>query len=173
MNPPRAARRLIVLALALALAASARSADSGAPPGDGANLAEAQRVTDELHLAAMMGRVLDQQKALLDRTIRQMMPKAHPAASPADVEQAVLKQEKTMDLIWSSIDLRDLQNQMARVYREVFTPGELHGMAEFYATPAGRAAIEKQPQVQELMMQVMMPRIMAAISQARHAFGPP
>jgi hypothetical protein len=160
-------RLFIALTLALALAVPVRAAEAIVSNPDTASLDDARRVTDQLHLSATMARVLDQQKAMLDRTIRQMMPKAHPGASPADVEKAVLRQQKTMDLIWASIDLNDLQGQMARVYSEVFTSDELHGIATFYDTPAGKAAIEKQPQIQQRMMQVMMPKIMAAIQQAR------
>ncbi len=54
------------------------------------------------------------------------------------------------------------QAGMAKAYSEVFTEEELKGMSNFYTTPAGRASLEKMPEVQAKSMEVMMPAIMSA-----------
>lgn len=153
----------------LSMQRSATGAASAEP--ENATLAQAQLVINRMHIAEMMRKMLDQQKRAMAGMTRQMMAKMKPDANPADVDRAVAMQQKVMSAVFSSIDLNDLQNQMAQAYSTIFTPDELQGMADFYDTPAGQAAIQKQPQVQQAMMQIMMPKIMGAVQQMQQHMG--
>jgi hypothetical protein len=68
--------------------------------------------------------------------------------------------------------MNSLQDDIAGVYSQVFTKDELNGIADFYDTPSGQALLDKQPQIQQKMMQVMMPRMMQAMASARNAAAP-
>ena len=72
-------------------------------------------------------------------------------------------QAKVMDVMWAEMKPEQMGQEMAQAYAEVFTPAELRGMAEFYATAAGQATIEKAPEIQQRLVQAMMPRMMAAM----------
>jgi hypothetical protein len=134
-----------------------------------ATLADAQAVMDKMHFGQMMGAVIEQQKAAAAKMTRQMLAKMKPDMSPQDVEKAVAQQKKVMDAIWGSIDMNELQQQMAQIYSNVFTADELHGMSEFYTTPAGQAALQKAPEVQQQTMQVIMPKMMEAMQKLPQA----
>jgi hypothetical protein len=60
-----------------------------------------------------------------------------------------------------------MRQDFARIFTEVYTPDELRGMADFYDTAAGKAWAAKQPEVQQKLMQVMMPRVMAGMPAAQ------
>ena len=45
------------------------------------------------------------------------------------------------------------------------TPDELSGLSDFYDTPTGQSYIAKQPEVQQQLMQVLMPRMQGMQSQ--------
>lgn len=64
--------------------------------------------------------------------------------------------------MFSEIDWDPIKEGMTTAYAEVFTKEELRGVADFYATPAGKASIEKQPELQQKTMTIMMPAIMEA-----------
>jgi hypothetical protein len=87
---------------------------------------------------AMAGkRLTAQQQAIVD-------------AAPAEFA-AVMREEFS----WAK-----LQPLYVGIYRESFTQDEIDGMLAFYATPAGRAVIDKMPQVMARSMQLM--QVMAA-----------
>jgi len=48
-----------------------------------------------------------------------------------------------------------MRQDFARAFTEVYTKDELRGMADFYDTAAGKAWAEKQPEVQQKLMQAM------------------
>ncbi len=54
----------------------------------------------------------------------------------------------------------EMRTAMAQIYSEVFTKEDLNSMAAFYSTPGGQALVDKQPDVQQKMMGVMMPMVM-------------
>jgi hypothetical protein len=82
-------------------------------------------------------RLTDKQQAIINEAPREFA--------------AVLREE----LSWAKI-----KPLYVGIYRESFTQEEIDGMLAFYATPVGRATIEKMPQVMTRSMQLM--QVMAA-----------
>jgi hypothetical protein len=129
-------------------------------PGDiKAMVSDAERVLKKMHFADMMNKVLEQQKqAILQMSARQGGGKLPPGTTK---EEMAAFQVKVLDKVFSQIQGSDMENDIAQIYSNVFSPDELNGLADFYDTPTGQALIAKQPAVQQQMMQVMMPRMMA------------
>ena len=135
-------------------------ADKKVTPGElKATVADADRVLKKMHFAEMMNKVLEQQKqAMIQMMARQGGGKLPPGTTR---EEMAAFQAKVLDKVFSQIQGSDMENDIAQIYSNVFTPDELNGLADFYDTPTGQALIAKQPAVQQQMMQVMMPRMMA------------
>lgn len=135
-------------------------ADKKVTPGElKATVADADRVLKKMHFAEMMNKILEQQKqAIMQMTARQGGGKLPPGTTK---EEMAAFQAKVLDKVFSQIQGSDMENDIAQIYSKVFSPDELNGLADFYDTPTGQALIAKQPAVQQQMMQVMMPRMMA------------
>jgi hypothetical protein len=58
-----------------------------------------------------------------------------------------------------------MEADVATIYSNVFTKDQLAGLGDFYDSPAGQAFTDKQPEIQQQMQQVIMPRIMAVMPQ--------
>jgi uncharacterized protein len=74
-------------------------------------------------------------------------------------------QKQVMDLVQSAMDPKQMESDVATIYSNVFTKDQLAGLGDFYDSPAGQAFTEKQPEIQQQMQQVVMPRIMAVMPQ--------
>src|SRR6185312_2170547 len=79
--------------------------------------------------------------------------------APEDLERICAQQKKIMDEALDALTGPQMKADMARIYSSVFSKEELDSLGAFYSTPAGQAMVAKQPQVQEQMMQAMMPRM--------------
>jgi hypothetical protein len=135
-----------------------------------ATLADAQALLRKMNFGQMMTRILEQQKLAIAQMMKQQMLRR--GMSPDEAAAASAKQGQAMDAFWKAIDMNSLQDDIAGVYSQVFTKDELNGIADFYDTPSGQALLDKQPQIQQKMMQVMMPRMMQAMASARNAAAP-
>jgi hypothetical protein len=78
-------------------------------------------------------------------------------------EDMVALQTKIMDTMFAELKPETMRPELAKAYSDVFTKDELSGLADFYGTPAGQAMTSKQPELQQKMMEIMQPRIMAAM----------
>ena len=76
-------------------------------------------------------------------------------------------QSKIMDAIFAELKPESMRADIAKAYSDVFTKDELAGMADFYGTPAGQALTAKQPELQQKMMEIMQPRLMAGMQKAQ------
>jgi hypothetical protein len=124
-----------------------------------ATIADAQRVLSKMHFNEMIDKMLEQQRrAIAQMMAQQRKGKLPPGTTP---EEMAAFQQKVLDKLMSGIKGSDLQQDVATIYTNVFTPDELNGLADFYDTSTGQMLIAKQPLVQQQMMQTMMPRIMA------------
>ncbi len=124
-----------------------------------ATLADAEAVLGKMKFEAMIGRMLDQQKkGMMSMTMKM-------TGNPKGVDPAAYAafQSKVADAMFAAMKPEEMKADFAKIYSEVFTKGELQGLADFYGTPTGQAMIDKQPVVQQKMTEAMMPRIMAAI----------
>ncbi|MFT3868288.1 MAG: DUF2059 domain-containing protein [Nibricoccus sp.] len=90
---------------------------------------------------------------------------------PKDFEE---HQSKVMDAMMEAMNLPQMKEDMKKIYAETFSKEELAAMNNFYATPAGLAMIDKQPEISEKLQALMMPRMMSAmpkIQQMSQEFG--
>ena len=128
-----------------------------------ATLADAEAVINKMKFEEMIGKVLAQQKQATVDMMKKMM------GNPKGIDQADFAafQGKIMDAMYAAMKPEEMKADFARIYSEVFTKGELQGLANFYDTPAGQATIDKQPEIQQKSMEIMMPRMMAAMPEVQ------
>jgi hypothetical protein len=126
-----------------------------------ATIADAEEVFRKMNFDEMLGKVLDQQKKASLNMIRQMFARGTPKG--VSQEDMMALQTKIMDVMFAELKPESLRADLAKVYSDVFTKDELAGLADFYGTPAGQAMTSKQPELQQKMMEIMQPRIMAAM----------
>lgn len=124
-----------------------------------ATLADAEAVLTKMKFESMLGKILEQQK----QTTVGMMKKMMGNAKGVDQKDFAAFQAKVMDTMYAAMKPEEMKGDFARIYSDVFTKGELQGLADFYDTPTGQALIDKQPVIQQKSMEVLMPRIMAAM----------
>jgi hypothetical protein len=125
-----------------------------------------------MHFEEMFAKIMDQQK----KSMAPMMQRMTAGVKLPDEDRAkmVAIQQKVMDELFDSMSGPEMKAAVADIYRSVFSKEELASQAAFYSTPAGQAMTGKQPQVQEKMMQVMMPKmaeIGPKMQAAMKAFG--
>lgn len=126
-----------------------------------ATLAEAEDVLRKMNFNQMMSRILEQQKKSSLSMIKQMAGQM--GGTGASQEDFMAFQQKVMDTMFAELQPDSLQGDVAKIYSEVYTKDELQAQADFYSTAAGQAMVDKQPDVQQKMSELMMPRIMAAM----------
>ena len=147
----------------LSLVSDAAIANAPAVPTK-ATLADAEDVFRVMRFDDMMKKILDGQKKGMMPMMQQQMSQAlsRMGANLSDEDKAALHamQNKIVDQTFSAITSPEMRAEMAKIYSEVFSKEELNSMAGFYGTPAGQALVDKQPEVQQKMMSVMMPMIM-------------
>ncbi len=124
-----------------------------------ATLADAEAVIGKMKFDTMIAKMLEQQKKGMLAMTKKM------AGNSKGVNQAEFDayQAKVMDAMNAAMKPEDMKADFAKVYSEVFTKGELQGLADFYDSPTGQAMIDKQPEVQQKTMAAIMPRMMAAM----------
>ncbi len=75
--------------------------------------------------------------------------------------------ERMVDVLMAGMQPEGMREDFARIHSEVYTEEELRGMANFYDTAAGKAWTAKQPEVQQRLMQAMMPRVLHGMPEAQ------
>jgi hypothetical protein len=130
-----------------------------------ATIADAEEVFRKMNFDEMLGKIMDQQKKAQLNMIRQMFARNAPKDGSQDDRMAL--QSKIMDAIFAELKPESMRADIAKAYSDVFTKDELAGLADFYGTPAGQALTAKQPELQQKMMEIMQPRIMAGMQKAQ------
>jgi hypothetical protein len=97
---------------------------------------------------------------MIQQQMAQAFSRAGANLSDEDKVAISAMQSKMTDQTFNAITSPEMRGAMAKIYSEVFSKGELNNMAAFYGTSAGQALVDKQPEVQQKMMTVMMPMIM-------------
>ena len=82
---------------------------------------------------------------------------------PDEAAKVAAFQQKIMAAMFEEMDLPGMRQDVAKAYAETFSSAELKAQSDFYSTPAGQAMIDKQPQIQQRMTELMMPRMMKAM----------
>lgn len=139
------------------VADAATKGGDAALPATPATLADAEGVLKTMHFDDLLAKVVEQQKKAMGPVLQRMM--AGMKVPPEDRARVAEMQKKIMDEALDSLSGPDMKADVARIYSNVFTKEELDSLGAFYSTPAGQAMVAKQPQVQEQMMQAMMPRM--------------
>jgi uncharacterized protein len=129
-----------------------------------ATLADAEEVFRGMRFDDMMKKVLDGQKKamgpMMQQSIAQGMGRFGANLSDEDKAALMAMQNKLLDRTLGAISSPEMRSAMEKIYSETFSKEELNSMSAFYSTPGGQAMIDKQPDVQQKMMGVMMPMIM-------------
>ena len=72
-------------------------------------------------------------------------------------------QKKMSEAMFAEMDIPGMQTDLAQVYADTFSSAELKAQADFYSTAAGQSMIDKQPEIQRRVTELMMPRMMKAM----------
>ncbi len=125
-----------------------------APLATPATLADAEEMLKSMRFDEMMAKIMEQQK-------QAMLPMLQQSAARARVpeehrERFMELQAKILDETFSVMGGPEMRAAVADIYSEVFSREELAAMGAFHSTPAGQSMIDKQPAVQQRMMEVMM-----------------
>jgi uncharacterized protein len=124
-----------------------------------ATLADAEALLGKMKFEEMLGKILEQQK----QGMAAMTQKMTGGMKGVDPEEFAAFQAKVMDTMFAELNPEAMRGDMAKIYSEIFTKSELAGLSDFYGTEAGRAMIDKQPELTQKMNELMIPRIMAAM----------
>jgi hypothetical protein len=130
-----------------------------------ATLADAQRVLEKIHFGEMLGKVLESQQKAQVEAMRSQLAKSGMSAD--QIDKIIAQQAGIMKRMWAGIDTKSLQDSMAQIYSEEFTADQLNGISQFYDTSAGQATLEKAPEIQQKLMKILMPQMMAAAMKMR------
>jgi hypothetical protein len=96
----------------------------------------------------------DQMMKMMEPMMRGMLARADkdmPAEQRAKVGEM---QEKIMALV--AVSLNKTKPALAKVYTDIYTEEEIDGILAFYKSPAGKAFLQKMPEVMQRSMPVMM-----------------
>ncbi len=130
------------------------------------SVAEADEVLLKANFDAMWDRIAEEQKKGIISSIRaQISGEFSKAGLSAGEIDSVL--DKMGDALVAGMQSDTMRQDFAKIYADVYTKDELRGMAAFYDTAAGKAWVEKQPDVQQRLMQTLMPRVMQGMPAAQ------
>ncbi len=127
-------------------------------------ISEAAELIRSMKFEEMIKKSIDQQKEAMADMTRQML-------GDQASEEMIAMQMRAMEAFNEAMDWDGFQEDMTRVYEETFSSEEIQGLLNFYSTPAGRAYVDKQPELARRTMQVMQPRIMKAMPRMHQALG--
>ncbi len=131
-----------------------------------ATVAEADEMLDKMKFDAMWDQIAtEQKKAMVGAMRQQAAPEFTKARLKPDEIETLL--DRMGQAVVGGLNSEAMRKDFARIYSEVYTKDELQGMAAFYDTAAGKAWNAKQPEVQQKLMQAMMPRVMQGMPAAQ------
>jgi hypothetical protein len=154
--------------LTLVADAAVTNAPAAALP---ATVADASSVLNKMRFEEMMDRVIAQQRKALGTQFERMS--AQMLAQGASKDDVDGFQKKMMDEVLSAMEPKQLKDDMATIYSQVFTKKELEEMSAFFSTPLGEVIAAKQPDVQEKLgavIQERMAQVMPRVQQMSREF---
>lgn len=125
-----------------------------------ATFEQADEILRKMNFEVMIKKILDQQKKAATNMTKQMVARM---GGGANADEIAAHQAKVMDVLFKEMDIEGMQKDVAKIYSEVFTAEELRGYSEYLSTASGQAMIDKQPEIQQKMMEAMMPRMQNAM----------
>lgn len=154
----------LVAALALAFTASAN-----ATPASRASL---ESLFQLIHVESMIDNVYATMQKSMAQTFAQDAQQR--GASPARQRIEAKAMADSMALVRKEYNWGVMEPEMLDAYQKTFSEEEVTAMINFYASPAGQAAINKMPQLTQAMMastqahmQALLPQIRAISEKAR------
>jgi hypothetical protein len=96
----------------------------------------------------------DQMMKMMEPMMKGMMAQANQDMPAEQRAKVSAMQEKLMALMAER--LNKAKPALAKVYTDTYTEEELDGILAFYKSPAGKALIQKMPEVMQRVMPVMM-----------------
>jgi hypothetical protein len=108
----------------------------------------------------MIGKSIEAQQKAMAKAMGQMGGRDMPDAEKARMAEF---QAKVMKVMLDEMDLPGMRQDMAKAMAEIYTAEEIRAQSAFYSTPAGKATLDKQPQLQSRITELMMPRMMKAM----------
>jgi uncharacterized protein len=141
--------------ITLLLSAGAASADEASKK---AKIDEIFQITN---VDRMVKQITDQMQAMQLAQIAKMDKASQPKAEEA--------QKKIAQILAERMSWDRLKPRFSKLYEETFTEEELDGTLTFYKSPAGRALLEKMPELMQRSMAVaqeMMADVMPEIESA-------
>jgi hypothetical protein len=144
-------------ATTLHLMSGAGVANAPAPVATPASLADAQEVLRVMHFDDMIAKTMEQQKKAMGDMMQAQVARSKIPAE--DRDRFLAMQKKILDETMDSVTGPEMQATVAKIFSETYSKEELSSLGAFYATPAGQSMIAKQPEVQQKMMQFMMPKM--------------
>ena len=142
--------------------ATAKIATAEAAKGTPATVADAAAVIDRMHFDELITKTMEQQKKSMAGMSQQMAKQMGGKFDPKDFEEY---QAKVWDVVQAAMNPAQMKKDITDIYAQTFTKEELTALGDFYSTPAGQALTDKQPEVQQKLQALMMPRIMSSMPQ--------
>lgn len=130
-----------------------------------ASVEDAEAVLRKMNFQKMIGAVLAQQKQMLLTMSEKVASGANADSKGFDPAAYAAYRQQVLDLVQTAMDPKQLESDVATIYSNLFTKDQLAGLGDFYDSPAGQAFADKQPEIQQQMQQVILPRIMAVVPQ--------
>jgi hypothetical protein len=96
----------------------------------------------------------DQMMKMMEPMMKGMMAQADKNMPAEQRAKAGEMQEKMMALVAGAYS--KAKPALAKVYADTYTEEELDGILAFYKSPAGKALLQKMPEVMQRLMPVMM-----------------
>jgi len=151
---------ILVAALFLPLLGSAQVTVSIA--GDEPSKEDVKRLFDLMASRDQMRQLMTQMVAQMRSLSRQQIKREHPAVSDADLARA----DRQSDEFVKTFPLEEMLNDMVPVYQKHFSKSDIDGLIAFYSSPTGQKFLHEMPTVTAETMQVLYPRIQAAMEAA-------
>ncbi len=136
------------LASALILGAALLCCASPILADEATKAAKIDQMMELTHYDRMMKQTLEQMKNM---QLEQFKKLATPEAR-AESEEV---QQKTMALLADRLSYEKVKPLFLKLYMDVFTEEEIDGIVGFYKSPAGKAMLEKTPQLMQRLMPMM------------------
>ena len=125
-----------------------------------------------IHVDSMIDNVYASMQKMMTQTFAQDAQQR--GASPARQRIEAKAMEDSMALVRKEYNWSVMEPEMLDAYQKTFSEEEVTAMINFYASPAGQAAINKMPQLTQAMMastqahmQALLPQIRAISEKAR------
>lgn len=129
--------------------------------GTKATLADAEAVFATMQIEEMLGKTMEKTLSAQGKMMTANMEKQ--LGGKIAAEDMAAFQKQMLDTMLEAMNPEQMKKDMVQIYAESFSKEELSAMAAFNSTPAGKAMIAKQPEIQGRIQELMMPRMATAM----------